>query len=51
LKGAGVVEQLIVLPGTRHAQAFGDDVWDQTVAFLEKYVGKPPAPKKPVNGA
>ncbi|MEX1008428.1 MAG: alpha/beta hydrolase [Acidimicrobiia bacterium] len=46
LKSTGVVEQLVVLPGTRHAQAFGADLWDRTVAFLEKYVGKPPAPPK-----
>lgn len=45
LKAAGVVDQLVVFPGNRHAQAFGDDIWDQTVAFLGKYVGKPPVPK------
>lgn len=50
LKSVGVVEQLVVLPGTRHAQEYGGDVWDRTVAFLEKYVGKPPAPKNRSTG-
>ena len=45
LRRAGVVDQLVVFPGIRHAQAYADDVWAQTVAFLEKYVGKPPTPK------
>jgi acetyl esterase len=49
LKAAGVVEQLVVFPGNRHAQAYGADVWDRTVAFLEKYVGKPPVPKNELN--
>jgi acetyl esterase len=42
LKAAGVTEQLVIYPGSRHAHAFGDDIWPQTVAFLAKYVGKPP---------
>jgi acetyl esterase/lipase len=41
LRGAGVHDQLIVVPGAGHAQSFADQVWDQTVAFLERYVGKP----------
>jgi acetyl esterase len=41
LKAAGVPEQLVVFPGDRHAQGFADDIWPQTVAFLERYVGKP----------
>ena len=45
LKAAGVAEQLVVFPGDRHAQDFADDIWPQTVAFLEQYVGKPPAVK------
>ncbi len=45
LKAVGVAEQLVLFPGSRHAQAFADDIWPQTVAFLEKYVGKPPAVK------
>ena len=45
LKAAGVAEQLVVFPGDRHAQAFADDIWPQSVAFLEKYVGKPPTAK------
>jgi dipeptidyl aminopeptidase/acylaminoacyl peptidase len=43
LKRAGVADQLVVLPGELHAQYFADQVWDQTVAFLERYVGKPPS--------
>ena len=41
---AGVQHQLIVLPGIRHAGAYQPDVWDDTVAFLERYLGKPVAP-------
>jgi acetyl esterase len=44
LKAAGVPYQLIVLPGIRHAGAYQPDVWDATVAFLERYLGKPAAP-------
>jgi acetyl esterase len=43
LQAAGVTEQLVVFPGGRHAQEFADDIWPQTIAFLEQYVGKPPA--------
>lgn len=42
LKSSGVTEQLVVFPGDRHAQAYADDIWPQTVAFLEQHVGKPP---------
>jgi hypothetical protein len=42
LKQAGVAQQFVVLPGTRHANAYADDIWPQTVAFLEQHVGKPP---------
>jgi acetyl esterase/lipase len=45
LKAAGVAEELVVFPGNRHAQAFGDDIWPQTVAFLARYVGTAPAAK------
>jgi acetyl esterase len=45
LRAAGVVDQLVVFPGDRHAQGFGDDIWPQTLAFLAKYVGTPPVPK------
>ena len=45
LKAAGVAEQLVVFPGNRHAQAYDTDIWPQTVAFLEQYVGKPPTAK------
>ena len=45
LRAAGVPSQLVIFPGDRHAQFFGEDVWPQTVAFLGKYVGKPPTPR------
>ena len=45
LKAAGVPDELVVFPGNRHAQGYGDDVWAQTVAFLKRYVGKPPVAK------
>ncbi len=48
LKAAQVQYQLIVLPGVRHAGAFQPDVWNDTVAFLERYLGKPVAPVAPV---
>jgi acetyl esterase len=44
LAAARVKYQLVVFPGDRHADAFADDVWADTVAFLERYLGKPPAP-------
>ena len=37
--------QLIVYPGVRHGGAFGDDAFGPTLAFLERYLGKPVAPK------
>ena len=43
LQAAGVTEQLVVFAGGRHAQEFADDIWPQTITFLEQYVGKPPA--------
>ena len=46
LRRAAVPDQLIVLPGDLHAQAYADQVWDDTVAFLERYVGKPPVVKR-----
>jgi acetyl esterase/lipase len=42
LRHAGVTDQLVVLPGTRHANAYAADIWPQTVAFLEAHVGRPP---------
>ncbi len=45
LKAAGVPDQLVVFPGKRHAQGYDDDVFPQTVAFLRRYVGKPPIAK------
>ena len=41
LEDADVAHELIVLPGTRHARAFAADVWDETVAFFERYLGRP----------
>jgi dipeptidyl aminopeptidase/acylaminoacyl peptidase len=43
LKRSGVTQQLVVFPGTLHANAYSTDIWPATVAFLERYVGKPPA--------
>jgi acetyl esterase len=40
LDGAGVANEVIILPGTAHARGFADRVWDQTVAFLENYLKK-----------
>jgi acetyl esterase/lipase len=39
---ARVPHQLIVLDGDRHT-GYADDVWPQTVAFLARYLGQPPA--------
>ena len=47
LEAAHVKHQLIVLPGIRHGGAYQPDVWDDTVAFLERYLGKPVAPTAP----
>jgi dienelactone hydrolase len=44
LTTAGVAHQTIVLPGIRHAGAYQPDVWDDTVAFLDRYLGKPTPP-------
>jgi len=38
LRHAGVAYRLDVFPGTRHAQAFGDDEWASTVAFLRRFL-------------
>jgi len=40
LDKAGVANQAIILPGTRHSRAYSDDVWNQTVTFLENYLKK-----------
>ena len=44
LTAAGVAHRTVVLPGIRHAGAYGPDVWDDTVAYLERYLGKPVPP-------
>jgi dipeptidyl aminopeptidase/acylaminoacyl peptidase len=41
LDKAGVVYQKVIVPGSKHASALTDDVWDQSVAFFERYLGKP----------
>jgi acetyl esterase/lipase len=41
LEDADVAHELIILPGARHARGFAADVWDETVAFFERYLGKP----------
>jgi len=38
LDKAGVANQEIILPGTAHSRAYSDQVWDQTVTFLENYL-------------
>jgi len=40
LDKAGVANQEIILPGTAHSRAYANQVWDQTVAFLENYLKK-----------
>jgi acetyl esterase len=40
LDKAGVANQAIILPGTAHSRAYSNQVWDQTVAFLENYLKK-----------
>jgi acetyl esterase len=40
LDKAGVANQEIILPGTRHSRAYSNDAWSQTVAFLENYLKK-----------
>lgn len=40
LDKAGVANQEIILPGTRHSRANSNDAWSQTVAFLENYLKK-----------
>ena len=38
LTRAGVPNRLRILEGTRHSKAFADDVWDDSVAFLHRYL-------------
>jgi acetyl esterase/lipase len=40
LRAVGVPVTLRLLPGSRHATAFAEDVWDESVAFLERYVAR-----------
>jgi acetyl esterase len=44
LSRARVPNRLVVLPGDLHAQSYRDTQWPDAVAFLERYVGKPPGP-------
>ncbi len=39
LTRAGVPNQLRILEGSRHSKAYADDVWDESVAFLHRYLG------------
>jgi acetyl esterase/lipase len=41
LEDAGVDHDVVIVPGTKHASALTDDVWDETVAFLRRHLGKP----------
>lgn len=40
LDRAGVANQEIILPGTAHSRAYSNQIWDQTVTFLENYLTK-----------
>ena len=40
LDKAGVANQAIILPGRAHSRAYSNQVWDQTVTFLENYLKK-----------
>jgi acetyl esterase len=40
LDKAGVANQAIILPGRAHSRAYSNQVWDQTVSFLENYLKK-----------
>ena len=46
LRAAGVVDELVVFPGTRHSHAYSADAWSQTVAFFAAHLGAPPTPKR-----
>jgi acetyl esterase/lipase len=39
LTRAGVPNQLRILEGSRHSKAYANDVWDESVAFLHRYLG------------
>ena len=41
LDGEGVANQLVIVPGSRHGRDLVDDVWPQTVAFLDQYLTRP----------
>ncbi len=41
LDTAGIAHELIVVPGGRHGRGLVDDVWPQTVAFLDRYLTRP----------
>ncbi len=41
LDTAGVDHELVVVPGRRHGHALRDDVWPETVAFLDAYLTRP----------
>lgn len=42
LKRAHVAHRLIVLPGSRHAEAYEGAVWKASLKFLERYLGRLP---------
>ena len=41
LDAEGVANQLVIVPGSRHGRDLGEDVWRQTVAFLDHYLTRP----------
>jgi acetyl esterase/lipase len=45
LRAARVPNKLVVMPGDLHAQWYRDAQWPVAVAFLERYLGTPTAPK------
>lgn len=40
LAAAGVEHELIVVPGDRHGHQYADEVWDETIAFLQAHLGE-----------
>jgi dipeptidyl aminopeptidase/acylaminoacyl peptidase len=38
LAANGVEVDTAILPGTRHASAFGDDVWRESIQFLRDHL-------------
>jgi acetyl esterase len=41
LDTAGLDHELVIVPGARHGHALRDEVWPETVAFLDEYLTRP----------